>query len=167
MELAQVYRSTFEKAARGERAHLRLTLKECQALAQQKPWRESLFVLAHAVTGFSELEAAYLTVLPELREDEELVWWLNGARKHLIGARLRDGERISPATLAALESFFEGRSKAVLEWLLRTIDECGAQGIVFRPAFAKIKPRPWMLWQQESRTLLELITFLERKWGVK
>lgn len=169
-DLTALYQDIHERAARGERALFKLTpdlQKPLQgAMAAADTRGKALFILAHASHPVRELEVALLALPAEQLNNEDLVWLLNCFQKHIIQGRFKEGERLTHDFLEALRKLIYHSSRSVQEWVLRTIDECSSQGIVFRPDLAKIKPSIWSLWRAENRTVLELITYLERKWKV-
>lgn len=168
-DLTALYQDIRERAARGERALFKLTpelfapLKA--ALNESSQRGRALFILAHASHSERELEETLIKIETKTLTSEEAVWLLNCYRKHIIHARFKDGDRLTHEFLEKIREWLFHDDKAVVEWVLRTIDECSSQGIVFRPELAKIKPSIWSLWRAESRTILELITYLERKWS--
>lgn len=170
-DLSALYQDIRARAARGERALAKLTppvLAQLARLAQAPRTRlEALFVLAHATHPARELEAPLLALAPAELSSEEAIWLLNCYRKHIIQGRFKDGDRLEHAFLELLRQWLFHRDPQVQEWVLRTIDECGAQGIVFRRDVAKIKPGLWRAFRAHNRTLIELATYLERKWGGK
>lgn len=168
-DLTALYQDIHQRAARGERALFKLTPELLSplrtSLMASSGRNQALFILAHASHSERELEETFMKITPETLSSEEAVWLLNCYRKHIIHARFKDGDRLTHEFLARMREWLFHHDKAVVEWVLRTIDECSSQGIVFRPDLAKIKPSIWSLWRAESRTLLELITYLERKWS--
>jgi hypothetical protein len=169
-DLAQKYSEARQKALAGERGLQRLTETNLKQLTHSLTGPElqrhqALFLLAHASHPVRELESTLLSVPIKQLKDEDLVWLLNCFQKHIIQGRFKEGERLTHEFLETIRSLIHHPSRGVIEWVLRTIDECSSQGIVFRPDLAKIKPKIWSLWRAESRTILELITYLERKWS--
>ncbi|MFP5490680.1 MAG: hypothetical protein ACLGG0_04225 [Bacteriovoracia bacterium] len=169
-DLAQRYTEARQKALAGERGLQRLSESDLKQLTQslvgpELERHQALFLLAHASHPVRELEATLLVLPTHQLNDEDLVWLLNCFQKHIIQGRFKEGERLTHDFLETLRKLIHHSSRPVVEWVLRTIDECSSQGIVFRPELAKIKPSIWSLWRAESRTILELITYLERKWS--
>jgi hypothetical protein len=127
----------------------------------------AIILVAHSSHSERELEATLLSLMSVDLSTEDLVWLLNAVRRHIIQGRFKEGERLTHEFLEALKALLYHRDGQVVEWALRTVEECGAQGIVFRPELAKIKPSFWFLWRAQSRTILELVTYLERRWSAR
>jgi hypothetical protein len=97
--------------------------------------------------------------------DRLIVFTLNCSRKHIIGARFQKGHRLSFEYLEALKKHLHSKSPEVQEWTLRTIEECGNQGVYFLREFDKIKPPPWKWFNSHQRAVREIIALLERRWS--
>lgn len=170
MNLSQVYQEIKAQAESGARGLRKFTPADWQAIESYlkkddgEEREKALFVCVHSMNPNRELEATLLKLMTEKLSSRELVWLMNAVRKHIIQARFKDGDRLTHEFLEALRALLFHPDAAVVEWVLRTIEECGAQAIVFRGDLAKIKPSFWSLWSAEKRTLLELVTFIERKW---
>lgn len=96
--------------------------------------------------------------------DEDIVFALNASRRQVIEALQLKGKRLPAHYLSLLEGFLQHKNPEVVQWTLRLIDECGSQGIYFKKFFPSIKPSLFRLYNKNYRAVLELITFLERKW---
>lgn len=168
-DLSALYQDVRGRAAKGERALVKLspemmrTLTKLLGIATSR--LEALFVLAHATHPVRDLEAALVALPVTALSSEEAIWLLNCYRKHIIQGRFKEGDRLDHDFLELLRQWLYHRDPRVQEWVLRTIDECGGQGIVFRRDVAKIKPGLWRAFRAHNRTLIELATYLERKWG--
>lgn len=168
-DLSALYLDVRSRAAKGERALAKLSpeilgkLKNLVSIPSSR--LPALFVLAHATHPVRDLEATLLGLPPAELSSEEAIWLLNCYRKHIIQGRFKDGDRLDHEFLELLRKWLYHRDPQVQEWVLRTIDECGGQGIVFRRDVAKIKPGLWRSFRAHNRTLIELATYLERKWG--
>lgn len=97
--------------------------------------------------------------------DHLIVFALNCARKHIITAKSQKGQRLNYDFLEALKKLLHSSSPEVVEWTLRTIEECGNQGVYFLREFDKIKPAPWKWFNPHQRAIREIIALLERRWG--
>lgn len=96
---------------------------------------------------------------------EQIVDLLDGVRKHVIQARLKDGDRLDHSILQPLENLLRNPHPEVIEWTLRTIEECGPQGVYFKSHLPRLRPSVFSLWRAQNRTILELVTLLERRWS--
>jgi hypothetical protein len=142
---------------------LKLALKSTDEVQKH----QAIMVCAHLSHPQRELEDSILALMQTDLSAEDHIWLLNALRRNVLQGRFKDGERLTQEILEALRKKLYHRDLSVVEWALRTVEECGAQGIVFRGDLAKIKPSFWKLWQAQSRTVLELVTFLERRWSEK
>ncbi|MBY0518195.1 MAG: hypothetical protein K2P81_14900 [Bacteriovoracaceae bacterium] len=170
LELSQKYNQILEAHAKEGRGLTVLSPSDLEALKAQLHSHEeelnyqALFILAHSSYPLREMEEILLAQFSKTLPEKNSIWLLNASRKHIIQARFKDGERLTHEFLEALRSWLYSPFGGVKEWTLRTIEECGAQTIVFRSDLAKIKPRLWSLWKEQNRTILELIVFIERRW---
>lgn len=127
----------------------------------------AIMLAAHSSHSERDLEGTLQNLMTSKLSTEDLVWLLNAVRRHIIQGRFKEGERLTHEFLEALKALLHHSDGQVVEWTLRTVEECDAQGIVFRAELAKIRPRPWSLWRAQSRTILELVTYLERRWAAR
>ena len=125
----------------------------------------AIVLAAHLSHPQRELEATLLKLMRQELGTEDTIWLLNALRRNVLQGRFKDGDRLTLEILDALRRKLYHRDLSIVEWALRTVEECGAQAVVFRGDLAKIKPGFWKLWQAQSRTVLELVTFLERRWA--
>ena len=169
-EAYQAIRVATDSGGRGLRrfseaevAQLNLALQSADSTARH----QALVLAAHSAYPLRELESTLTSLMQRPLIPEDMVWLLSAVRKNVMQARFKEGERLTHEFLESLGKLLHHQDKAVIEWALRTVEECGAQGIVFRPELAKIKPSLWSLWRAQNRTILELITFLERRWAAR
>ncbi len=170
MELASLAQKIRDDIARGSRALQRLetsTLKKLITdLQSQDPAIVSQAILI--ATHSSHSETILAPTLTQLLKTElgmkDTILLLNAARLHVVEGSFKAGERLSHEFLEALRSKLYHPRAEVREWTLRLVDQCGTQSIVFRSDLDKIKPRFWQLVKAEWRVVLELITFIQRKW---
>jgi len=171
LDLKKIHSEILAAHQAGGRGLWRFTPIEVDGLklALQNPGEQHLaiMVVAHSSHSERELEATLQSLMAAKLSTEDLVWLLNAVRRHIIQGRFKEGERLTHEFLEALKALLHHPDGQVVEWALRTVEECGAQGIVFRPELAKIKPSLWFLWRAQSRTILELVTYLERRWSVR
>lgn len=171
LDLAQVHAEIIKAHQADGRGLKRFSPSEVQELisALENPATRSMaiMVVAHSSHSERDLENTLLSLMKSDLSTEDFVWLLNATRRHIIQGRFKEGERLTHEFLEALKALLHHPQGQVVEWALRTVEECGAQGIVFRAELAKIRPRPWSLWRAQSRTILELVTYLERRWSAR
>ncbi len=171
LDLKKIHSDILAAHQAGGRGLRRFTPTEVEQLrlALQNPMEQHLAIMiaAHSSHSERELESTLQSLMTAKLSTEDLVWLLNAVRRHIIQGRFKEGERLTHEFLEALKALLHHPEGQVVEWTLRTVEECGAQGIVFRPELAKIKPSFWFLWRAQSRTILELVTYLERRWSVR
>ena len=171
LDLPRAYAEIKASLQAGGRGLRRLSADEIMALEQSLKStdplirHQAIMVAAHNSHSERDLEPTLIELMRSTLSAEDLVWLLNAARRHIIQGRLKDGDRLTHEFLEALKTLLHHKSGQVVEWTLRTVDECSAQGIVFRPELAKIKPSLWSIWNAQNRTILDLVTYLERKWS--
>ncbi len=124
-----------------------------------------LCLVEHSAALHPKFEAGILKAINSDLPDHLLIFALNGARKHIIQAKFQRGQRLNYEFLEALKKLLQSTSPEVVEWTLRTIEECGNQGVYFLREFDKIKPPPWKWFNPHQRAVREIITLLERRWS--
>lgn len=172
MNVNSHYQRILEDLELGKRALTRFTPLEMEflekALSEPQGHQELeklLCLIEHSMTLNPKLEPSLTQLLNSDLPDHLIVFTLNAARKHIILARFQKGERLVFDFLEALKKLLHSPSPEVVEWTLRTIEECGNQGVYFLREFDKIKPAPWRWFNTHSRAVRELITLLERRWS--
>lgn len=123
-----------------------------------------LCLMDHSAMDHREWEPLILDALGKELPPQLMVFTLNCARKHILQARFKRGHRLEYNFLEALKRLLHSPSPEVVEWTLRTIEECGNQGVYFLSEFDKIKPAPWKWFNAHQRAVREIITMLERRW---
>ncbi len=123
-----------------------------------------LCIVEHSALDHAPWEPIVLSTLNKDLPPRLIVFGLNCARKHIIQARFKKGTRLHFDFLETLKKLLFSPSPEVVEWTLRTIEECGNQGVFFLQEFDKIKPPPWKWFNPHQRAVREIITMLERRW---
>jgi hypothetical protein len=175
MNLEAYYQQIMTHLNQGSRALVRFSAEEKeeltrileQALAEsdQMTLEKVLCLVDHSAGDHLPWEQPLLRALTLPLSPNLLVFTLNCARKHIIQARHKRGQRLSFEFLEALKKLLFSPSPEVVEWTLRTIEECGSQGVYFLREFDKIKPPPWKWFNAHQRAVREIIAMLERRWS--
>lgn len=173
MNIEAIYQKVLSELKEGHRALQRFTkaeMEELESLLEKNLPAgndlEKIFCLIeHAATPQLSLEPILLKALEQKLSSPQLVFALNCARKHIIQARQARGMRLSFEFLEVLKKLLYSDSPEVVEWTLRSIEECGSQGVYFLREFDKIKPPPWKWFNEHQRAVREIIALLERRWG--
>jgi hypothetical protein len=151
---------------RFEREELNFLLTTLEANLENHELLEKILCLMnHSATAFLGFENALIRCLNSDLPSHLIVFTLNCSRKHIVQARGQKGHRLTYDFLEALKKKLYSRSPEVVEWTLRTIEECGSQGVYFLAEFDKIKPPPWKWFNEHQRAVREIIAMLERRWG--
>ena len=175
MNIDAVYASILEELKLGHRAFKKFSPQEVEELLVQfrasldplnpQALEKILCLLDHSQQPNQKFEADLLTTLNLDLPDHLLVFAVNASRRHIIQARFQKGHRLTFEYLEALKKLLYSSSPEVVEWTLRTIEECSNQGVYFLREFDKIKPPPWKWFNPHQRAVRELITLLERRWS--
>ncbi len=175
MNIDQHYQKTISSLSEGSRALIRFSKEErfeLKALLENElnnPQTETLEKLLclvdHSASDDMVFEPVLLDILKKDLPPRLLVFALNCARKHILLANSKRGQRIKYDFLEVLQKLLFSSSPEVVEWTLRTIEECGNQGVFFLKDFDKIKPPPWKWFNPHQRAVREIITMLERRWS--
>jgi hypothetical protein len=174
MNLEEKYRKIMDGITLGHRGLTRFNPDETQELMTLlKSTRESknstglekvLCLIEHSSMPEQGFEKELISVLNSDFPDHLIIFALNASRKHILQARFNKGNRLEFDFLETLKRLIHHRNPEVVEWTLRTIEECGNQGVYFLSEFDKIKPAPWKWFNAHQRAVRELITLLERRW---
>jgi hypothetical protein len=144
-----------------------LTLIFNQTLEQNnsQDLEKILCLLDHCGSDHLPWEKPLLKTLGLRLPPKLTVFALNCSRKHIIQARYKRGSRLTFEYLEILKNLLFSPFPEVVEWTLRTIEECGPQGVYFLREFDKIKPPPWKWFNAHHRAIREIIAMLERRWS--
>ena len=175
MNIQEQYQKVITSLAQGSRALVRYSSEEKEELSLRfdqelknkntETLEQILCLVDHSATDDSRFEPMILSALGQPLPPRLLIFTLNCARKHIIQARFKRGQRLDFDFLDALQKLLLSTSPEVVEWTLRSIDECGNQGVFFLQYFDKIKPPPWKWFNPHNRAVREIITMLERRWS--
>jgi hypothetical protein len=175
MDIESLYQKTISSLEQGSRALIRYSSQEIDELTQLfeaallandlTSLEKILCLVDHNAVDHSPWEKPILEALNKALPPRLLIFALNCARKHIIQARFKRGTRLQFDFLETLKKLLFSPSPEVVEWTLRTIEECGNQGVFFLRDFDKIKPPPWKWFNQHQRSVREIIAMLERRWS--
>lgn len=170
MDLNELFKKIQHDISQGSRALQRIDGETLQSLEQALKTSQGcelsqkILIANHLSHCEKSLSEALITLLKKDLPVKDTIILLNAARLHVVDGAFKAGERLSQDFLETLRLKLYHKRPEVREWALRIVDQCGPQSIVFREDLAKIKPRPWHFFKAEWRVVLELITFIERKW---
>jgi len=175
MNIEETYQKIISGLEKGSRSLIRYSKEEMDELTKifessiskenYELLEKVLCLIDHSAVDYSPWENAILKALGHDLPPRLMIFALNCARKHIIQARFKRGARLEFDFLEVLQNLLFSKSPEVVEWTLRTIEECGNQGVFFLKDFDKIKPPPWKWFNQHQRSVREIITMLERRWS--
>lgn len=153
------------KLSSDESKELHLALKEALGNKSSKELEEILCILGHDQNYSPEFTPDLIKILEQDFSKEIMVYTLSALVRHDIQANQRQGQRVKEETLKVLQKLLDHAEPEVVEWVLRTIDEMGSQGIFYWQKLKEIKPhRLSGLINKHKRNVVEIIEMLERKW---
>src|SRR5665647_2150011 len=172
MNVPETYQKIVSELEQGHRALIRLKADELEQLDQAfttsfqdiTELEKILCIVDHVASLNLKFSANILRALMLDLPDRLIIFALNCSRKHIVEANFQKGNRLNYEYLEALKKHLNSKSPEVVEWTLRTIEECGNQGVYFLREFDKIKPAPWKWFNPHQRAVRELIALLERRW---
>ncbi|HXH31024.1 MAG TPA: hypothetical protein VNJ01_09450 [Bacteriovoracaceae bacterium] len=175
MNFEETYQQIISEIALGRRALKKFTAQELEEITNSlrtahmsrdfEYLEKALCLVLHSASLSEQFERPILEVLALDGPDQVLIFALNCSRKHVIQARFQRGKRLEYDFLETLRRLLHSKSPEVVEWTLRTIEECGNQGVYFLQDFDKIKPHPLKWFNAHQRAVSELITLLKRRWS--
>jgi hypothetical protein len=171
MNIQEIYQNLLKNLELGHRSLMRFNKDELEVLNSELKveshdhLEKVLTILIHLATPQQIFEVNLLIILKTELPPQLQIFALNASRKHIIEGRKIKGLRLEFDYLEILKSKLFHSDPEIVEWTLRTIDECGAQGVYFLREFDKIKPPPWKWFNKHQRAVREIITMLERRWS--
>ena len=153
-----------ERFSKDEMEWLEQEFEKLLTTPDQEKLEKVLCLIDHSSSNNPKFEKSLIKVLNSDLPDHLLVFALNASRKHIVAARFQRGLRLEFDFLDALKKLLYSPSPEVVEWTLRTIEECSNQGVYFLREFDNIKPPPWKWFNAHQRAVREIITLLERRW---
>jgi hypothetical protein len=169
MDVAATYQKIIDELARGHRGFVRLSEADVaflrERLREGRDLERLLCIVEHATNPVGKFETEIFGLLTAELAPRDLVFALTAARKHIVEARFQRGQRLPFEFLEALKRLLFHPEPEVVEWTLRLIEACGAQGVYFLREFGKIKPPPWKWFNAHQRAVREIIALLERRWS--
>lgn len=166
------YQQILQGLEQGSRALVRFSrdeldqlLLKLQSYSDLNELEKILCLIDHSASDYGAFEPFLINFLKTQLPDRHLIFILNCSRKHIIQSRFKKGQRLGFEFLEALKPLLHHPSPEVVEWTLRTIEECGSQGVYFLSELAKIKPAPWKWFNAHQRSVREIIAMLERRWS--
>lgn len=175
MNVDEKYQQVLKELSLGHRALVRFSKDELSILenllddhlkkSENADLEKVLCLIEHSAPLHSPFEKPLLKLLSQERPSTLKIFALNCARKHIISSRFQRSLRLEYDFLEVLKNLLHSSDPEIVEWTLRTIEECGPQGVYFRPEFDKIKPAPWKWFNSHQRAVREIITLLERRWS--
>lgn len=174
MNLEARYNEIMTNLREGNRGLVRFSADETDELLRLlREFREKknsaelekvLCLIEHSSMPQQAFEPELLAALNSDLPDHLIVFSLNASRKHILQARFNKGHRLEYGFLESLKKLLHHKNPEIVEWTLRTIEECGNQGVYFLREFDKIKPAPWKWFNAHQRAVRELIELLELRW---
>lgn len=171
MNIDERYQSIMKGIEQGHRGLTRFTVSETEELEsalssaeQPSDLEKILCLIEHSSMPHQGFEKDLIKILNSDIPDRLVIFALNASRKHILQARFNKGHRLEFEFLETIKRLLHHRNPEVVEWTLRTVEECGNQGVYFLREFDKIKPAPWKWFNAHQRAVRELITLLERRW---
>ncbi|MFZ4715698.1 MAG: HEAT repeat domain-containing protein [Bacteriovoracaceae bacterium] len=153
------------KLSNSETKELHQALKVAVETKSPKELEEILCILSHDQNYSPEFTPDLIKILEQDFSKEILVYTLSALVRHDIQANQRQGERVKEETLKILQKLLDHTDPEVVEWVLRTIDEMGTQGMFYWKKLKEIKPhRLSGLVNKHKRNVVEIIEMLERRW---
>lgn len=166
MQILNRYEKTIEALSRGHRYQKPISAElsaeiQLQLDLNAKYLNETLCIIQNTSSFLPELEAQLINILKTAESDDLIIHALNAARKHIIAAKQRDGQRLDFSFLELLKTFLYHKNWEVKEWAVRTIDECGSQAAYFKQDLKKIYPsKMGMLTNQHKRHIRGIIDLM-------
>lgn len=125
--------------------------------------KKMLCILDNTSSTYPELEEILLSTL-ENKKSDITIFLLNTIRKHVISGNQKLGNRLSLNLLNSLKLLLGHNDPEVVEWTLRTIEECGGQAIFLRKDIKNNRPKGIII-NKHKLASRQIIDMLESKWS--
>jgi hypothetical protein len=174
MDISRRHQEIIEALERGDRYQKPLLPDESELVKNKLQQAKNLVpeeldqvlcIAVNTATFIPNIQSELNTILREIKNNSTLVYALNCSRKQIIAAQFRQGRRLSAEFLESLMGLLDHKDPEIVEWTLRTIEECGSQAIYFRAKLKIIRPSIFKLFNRHQRAILEIIEYLERRWS--
>lgn len=173
MNIEDRYQQIIEKLKLGHRfleplANENLQFLESEMLKslETEDWsslEKILCVLDHTVTNSPALKNSIIKVL-DCNNDESIIYGLNVAKKHVIEGNFKLGKRLEFDFMETLIKLLKHSNPEVVEWTVRTMEECGSQGIFFKKDLVALKPKG-IIFNKHKKATKQIIEMLEKRWS--
>lgn len=127
--------------------------------------KKVLCLLDNAQNTSGAFDELFSQSLEEIEDPEMIVLLLGSSSKHLIVHAQKDARAINPRFTQALISHLSSQNPEVLEWVLRTIEQYGAQSIRFKKEILKAKPGILAFMNPHKKNAKQIIELLEKRWN--
>jgi len=170
VNIESIYQKILKDMELGHRALIRFNKDELLFLTEalknndEVQLEKILCLINQSAQADLIFETQLLLLLKKELPHKLIIFALNASRKHIISARFQKGMRLDFTFLEILKEKLFSPHPEIVEWTLRTIEECGPQGVYFLSEFDKIKPPPWKWFNQHQRAVREILELLERRW---
>jgi hypothetical protein len=175
MDYNQHYLSLIETIKSGARAWTNLDERENEGLQQTyetllashqfSELDKILCLLDHARTPLAGWEKILVNTLRnEQAPSDTLVYTMSVCGKHVIDYRGRQSERQDMAFLEALATLLSHKNLEVIEWSLRTLEQCGPQTMMVKEQIISKRPGLSRLFSQRKKHIQGIIDVIESYW---
>ena len=130
---------------------------------QEQQLVEVLCILDNSRTLSTKFSCALVTHIKEKRSSEELVMLIGVARRHIVEASHKQGNRVDFSFLEVLKELLHYENSEVVEWTLRVIEGLGSQSRFFKAEVKKIKPR-FTIFDGHKKANKEIIELMQGRW---
>lgn len=109
-------------------------------------------------------EELFVRSLEELIQSDQIICVLGASSKHMITHAQKNALPINHRYTQVLLTLLHTDNPEVLEWVLRTVEQYGAQSIRFREEILKHKPSFLAFLNTHKKNAKEIIELLEKRW---
>lgn len=175
-EIELKYTEVIQRLQKGERAlsvytpefEQRLVTEWSKALESQddQQLKKILCLVDRSERYLNHLTPLYIETFQTCQNDENLIYALGSVSRQVIQAHGRLGNRPPGELILSLGKLLEKKPRGeLLEWILRVLEELGAQSIMLKEQVLKLRPGLSRYFDQHSKNAYELITLLEQRWS--
>lgn len=172
IDIDQLFEQTIEQLQQGSRPRYPFSQEQQQFLVETCKQHRSdhemltkILCIVDHMQGDSPLwEELIIEFLKPQTHDEILIHIMGISHRQVINRAQRQGDRLSFDFIQAFNPLLDSQNPEVLEWVLRTIEQMGAQSILLKEKVLDKKPGLKRLFNQHLKNGYEIIELLERRW---
>jgi hypothetical protein len=172
--IEQVYKETIDKLKKDQRPLIKLDQEFENELYSN--WstalkdkdlfniKKVLCLLDNSQNTSGAFEDLFSESLEVIDDSQMIILILGSSSKHMITHPQKESRAVNERFTKAVLSQLSTQDPEVLEWVLRTLEQYGAQSIRFKKDILQVKPGLLSFTNQHRKNAKQIIELLEKRW---